>query len=222
MKSKIILLGTLMFFSFITLQAQVNFGIKAGPTFTTWRGDATGSMNEMIDATNGILKTQGKTGFFAGLSATIPLGGIVSIEPAVLYAQKGYQLSGDYSIDKLDFVGINASAKVNSHYIDIPLLLKVEPSKGFQVFAGPQVSFLVQSDMKVDAGALGFSFFKRTMDISDQMNSIDVGLTGGLGYQFTNGFSVSASYDHGLNRLDKNENFKAYNQAFKVGVGFNF
>ena len=54
------------------------------------------------------------------------------------------------------------------------------------------------------------------------MNSIDVGLTGGLGYQFNNGFSISASYDHGLSRLDKNENFKAYNQAVKVGVGFTF
>ena len=211
-----------MFFSFMALQAQVNIGIKAGPTYSTWRGDATSSMNDMIDVTNGILQTKGKTGFFAGATAAIPLGGIVSIEPGVMYAQKGYELSGDYSIDKLDFVGINASAKVNSHYIDVPLLLKVEPSKGFQIFAGPQVSFLVKSDMKVDAGALGFSFFKRTMDITDQMNSIDVGLTGGLGYQFNNGFSLSASYDHGLSRLDKNENFKAYNQAVKVGVGFTF
>ena len=145
-----------MFFSFMALQAQVNIGIKAGPTYSTWRGDATSSMNDMIDVTNGILQTKGKTGFFAGASAAIPLGGIVSIEPGVMYAQKGYELSGDYSIDKLDFVGINASAKVNSHYIDVPLLLKVEPSKGFQIFAGPQVSFLVKSDMKVDAGALGF------------------------------------------------------------------
>src|SRR5690606_36930608 len=222
MKYKVILLGAFSFFSFMALNAQVYIGVKAGTSLSTWRGEATGSMNELIDATNGILNTKGKTGFYAGLSAGIPLGGMVSFEPGVMYSQKGYELSGDYNIDKLNFIGLNASAKVNSHYIDVPLVLKVEPSKGFQIFAGPQVSFLMKSDMKVDAGALGFSLFKRTLDITDQMNKIDVGLTGGLGYQFNNGFSISAAYDHGLNRLDKNESFKAYNQAVKIGVGFTF
>ena len=95
MKSKFLLLAAFTFFSFMALQAQVNIGIKAGPTYSTWRGDATSSMNDMIDVTNGILQTKGKTGFFAGVSAGIPLGGVVSIEPGVMYAQKGYELSGD-------------------------------------------------------------------------------------------------------------------------------
>lgn len=222
MKAKILLFTSSLVLFVTALQAQVDFKISGGGTYSTWRGDATGSMKDMVEATNGILTTHGKAGFYGGISASIPIGGGVSLSPGAFYSQKGYELSGDYKINKMDFVGANASAKVNSQYIDVPLLLKIEPSKGFEIFAGPQVSFLVKSDLKIDAGAMGFSFFKRTMDITNDMNDIDLGLTGGLGYRFANGFSVNATYDHGLSRLDKNENFKAYNQAFEVGIGYSF
>ena len=222
MRTRILLLLFVFSFTTIALHAQVSKGIRAGVTFSNWRGDATNTINDLVDVTSGILKTETKTGFFAGGFVQIPISDMVSIEPGVYYAQKGYTLRGNYSIDKLDFLGINASAKVNSHYIDIPVVLKVKPAQGFEVFAGPQLSYLAKSDLRIDAGALGISFFNKTLDMTEQMNRIDLGVTGGIGYTFDNGFNVSASYDHGLSKLDKNENFKAYNQAFKVGIGFKF
>ena len=222
MKSKFLLATSFIFLTIVTAHAQIKKGIYAGTTFTNWRGDATESLGNLVDATNGIITTEGKTGFFAGAFVEIPIGENISIQPGATYAQKGYAMKGDYSINKLEFIGVNASAKVNSQYIDLPLLLKVQPAKGLEIFAGPQVSFLLKSEMKLDAGALGFSFFKKTMDMTDQINPIDMGLTGGIGYAFDNGFFVSASYDHGLSKLDKNENFKAYNQAFKAGIGYKF
>lgn len=222
MKSKILLATTLLFLTAITSQAQIKKGIYGGTVFSNWRGDATQSLGNMVDATNGIVHNEGKTGFFAGGFVEIPIGNMVSIQPTVTYSQKGYAIKGDYSITKINFIGVNASAKVNSQYIDVPLVLKIQPAKGLEIFAGPQASFLVKSEMKINAGALGFSFFKKTIDITDQFNKIDLGLTGGIGYSFDNGFLISASYDHGLSKLDKNENFNAYNQAFKVGVGYKF
>ena len=56
----------------------------------------------------------------------------------------------------------------------------------------------------------------------NQFNQWDVALTGGVGYQFTNGFNISAAYDHGLSKVDNGQNFDSYNRAFKVGVGFKF
>ena len=222
MRSKILLLLFVFSISTFLLNAQVTKGIRAGVTFSNWRGDATNTINDLVDVTNGILKTESKTGFFAGGFVQIPLSDMVSIEPGVYYAQKGYTLRGNYSIDKLNFLGVNASAKVNSHYIDIPVVLNVKPVKGLELFAGPQLSYLAKSDLRIDAGALGISFFNKTLDMTDQMNRVDIGLTGGIGYTFNNGFNVSASYDHGLSKLDKNDNFEAYNETFKVGVGFKF
>ena len=222
MRSKILL--SLFVFSFFTctLHAQVSKGLRAGVTFSNWRGDAANTINDLVNVTSGILKTESKTGFFAGGYLEIPLSDMVSVEPGLYYAQKGYMLRGNYSIDKLDFIGANASAKVTSHYIDLPVVLNVKPVKGLELFAGPQISYLAKSDLKIQAGALGISFFNKTLDMTDQMNRVDLGLTGGIGYTFDNGFNVSASYDHGLSKLDRNDNFKAYNQAVKIGVGFKF
>jgi opacity protein-like surface antigen len=74
----------------------------------------------------------------------------------------------------------------------------------------------------MDAGILGFSVLKRTMDITRNQNSVDWGVTGGLGYTFSNGFNINAGYDHGLSRIDKNSQFDSYNRSFKVGIGFRF
>jgi hypothetical protein len=49
-----------------------------------------------------------------------------------------------------------------------------------------------------------------------------VGLTGGIGYQFANGLSLSASYDYGLSKVDANQSVNAFNRAVKVGIGINF
>jgi len=59
-------------------------------------------------------------------------------------------------------------------------------------------------------------------DATNQFNRWDAGLTGGIGYQFTNGLNIMASYDYGLMKMDANENVKAYNRGIKLGIGVNF
>ncbi len=206
----------------ITAQAQITKGIHAGAAVTNWRGDASGTLNDIVKATNGFLQTAPKTSFYVGGFVNIPVTKAVSIEPGINYTQKGYTLRGDLAIDKLNFLGANAGAKVESQYIDIPIVLKVQPVKGLQIFAGPQLSYLVKSNLKVDAGILGISLLKRSVDLTSNFNRIDAGVTGGIGYRFTNGLRITGSYDRGLSRLDKNSNLKAYNEAFKVGLGFSF
>ena len=102
-----------------------------------------------------------------------------------------------------------------------PLLLKANFS-GFQVFAGPQVSYLVNADLKTKAGVFGINLLNKSWDVTDEYNRWDAGITGGIGYQFKNGVSFSASYDHGLSRVDANESLEAYNRSFKVGLGMRF
>ena len=205
-----------------TTHAQTKVGIRAGLNSATWKGDATQSLNDLVNITKGYVDTRGRTSFHIGGYVNVPFSPGISIEPGVFYSQKGYALRGDIEISKLDFLGANASLQVQSHYIDIPLLLKVTPVKGLQLFAGPQVSYLAKNNLNVNGGLLGISLINRNMDITSHFNQFDMAIVGGIGYKLDNGFSVTAGYDHGLSRLDKNSNFKSYNRVFKVGIGFEF
>jgi hypothetical protein len=221
MKKQILLSATVLIVSLSFAQSQPSFGIHAGLTSSKMQGDAVNNLQNLLDYTNGAISTSSHTGFFAGTNASIPLTELVSIEPGLYYDQKGYEMKGELNIKGVEFLGANAKAKLTSHYVDLPLLLKLNLN-GLQVFAGPQVSYLAKASLRTTAGALGFNVLDKTMDATDQFNRWDVGVTGGIGYQFTNGFNIRASYDYGLSKVDANQNFDSYNRSFKVGVGFNF
>jgi hypothetical protein len=199
-----------------------SFGLRGGMTVSTLKGDAMQNLNNLVSLADGFVTTQARTGFHAGGFVNIPVARNISIEPGLSYSQKGYMLQGDLEVKALDFLGANASAELQSTYIDAPLLLKVNVVNGLQFFAGPQVSYLVKNNLQVKAGALGLSLFKRNMDVTENFNRWDAAITGGLAYQFANGFHIQAAYDHGLSKVDANSRFNSHNRAVKLGVGFSF
>ncbi|MGB8192114.1 MAG: porin family protein [Chitinophagaceae bacterium] len=205
----------------ISFAQQPSFGVRAGYVSSGMRGEAVNNFKNLLDFTDGMITTSNHSGFFAGGYASIPVGEIVSIEPGLYYSQKGYDVKGTLKGKGVELLGVNAGAKLTSQYIDLPVLIKANIS-GFQVFAGPQVSYLAKSDLRTTAGVLGFNLLNTKMDATEQFNRWDVGLTGGVGYQFANGVNISAAYDHGLSKVDANQNFDSYNRAFKVGVGVTF
>lgn len=221
MKKQILLFASFAISAITFAQSKPSFGISGGVTSSNMKGDAVNSLQNLIDYTNGAITTSSHTGFFAGVNAAIPVSELVSVQPGLYYSQKGYDMQGDLNIKGADFLGINGKAKLTSSYIDIPVLLKLN-FNGLQVFAGPQVSYLAKADLKTTAGVLGFNVLNKTMDATNQFNRWDAGVTGGIGYQFTNGFNVFASYDHGLSKVDANQNVDSYNRSFKVGAGFRF
>jgi opacity protein-like surface antigen len=203
-------------------KAQVSYGVQAGVNIANWKGEALNSLNNVVDLTNGFIDTKSKTGFHVGGYVNIPVTDKISFEPGVQYSQKGYAMKGDLKIDALKFLGVNAGAKVEAHYIDVPLVLKAEVAKGLSIYAGPQISYLVKNNLHVNTSVLGISLLNKKLDLTDNFNRMDIGLAGGLGYKFDNGFNIKAGYDYGLSKLDKNDNFKAYNRVVKVSVGFSF
>ena len=221
MRRKILLICSLAFSTIIFAQSTPSFGIRAGLSSARMSGEAANNLNDLLDFTNGGITTSNHTGFFGGGYVNIPLTSQFSVEPALYYTQKGYELRGELNVKGLDFLGANANAKLTSNYIDLPVLLKGN-FNGFQVFAGPQISYLAKSDLRTTAGILGFNLLNKTMDATEQFNRWDAAVTGGVGYQFSNGLNISAAYDHGLSRADKNKNMEAYNRAFKVGLGISF
>jgi hypothetical protein len=221
MKNRILLFAALIASAFAVAQEKPSFGVRGGFTSTGMKGEAVNNLQNLLDFTDGMVTTSNRSGFFAGGYASIPVSEIISIEPALYYTQKGYEMRGDLNLKGVEFLGANARARLNSQYIDMPVLLKANIN-GLQVFAGPQVSYLAQADLRTSAGVLGFNLLDRTMDATAQFNRWDVALTGGIGYQFKNGVNLMAAYDHGLSRVDANKNVESYNRGFKVGVGVSF
>ena len=204
--------------SFAQSKSNISYGVNAGITYSGMRGDAVNNLNNLFNFTNGAVTHNNVQGFFGGAHLVMPIGANVSLQPGLYYAEKGYSLTGSLNIKGIGFLGANAKATLISQYLDIPVLLKADLG-GFQVFAGPQFSYLMKANLKTTAGLLGINLLNSTIDATQQFNRWDAALTGGIGYKFSNGINISASYDYGLSRLDANKNTNAYNQGFKIGVG---
>ena len=220
MKKKILLIISVVVTTFSFAQTQAKYGIRAGITSTGMSGNAVDNFNNLLDFSKGNITTKDQTGFFAGTYVIIPVSENFSIEPAVYYSQKGYELNGALNLKGLDFLGANAKAVLQSQYIDVPVMLKAN-FNGIQIFAGPQFSYLVKSNLKTTASILGINLLNHTTDATSQFNRWDAGLTGGIGYQFANGMNIMASYHYGLTKVDANNNVKAYNRGIKLGIGLN-
>lgn len=221
MKKYILLFISIAISSITFAQVTPSFGVRAGLSSATLQGDAVNNLQSLLDFSNGMVTTGSRTGFFAGTYAIIPVDNMISIEPGIYYSQKGYELKGDLNIKGLDFLGANAKAKLNSDYIDIPVMLKANID-GFQLFAGPQVSYLMKAQLQTTAGVLGINLLNTTLDATNQFNRWDMAVSAGVGYQFSGGVNIMAAYDHGLSKVDAGKNLNSYNRAFKIGIGLSF
>lgn len=219
---KKIIVSTVVLTTAMNLHAQVSFGIRSGVNFSKWAGEDLQIIEDLVDKTEGYVVTKGTTGIHIGGYVHIPVSEVFSFEPGLGYSKKGYSLKGDFQVPVLKYLGVNARAQVQSHYIDMPLLIKANVYKGLQIYAGPQLSYLVRSTLNAKLGVLGITLFNRGFGITERFNKTDIGLTGGIGYQFDNGLNLQAGYDHGLSKLDKHDNYAAYNRVVKVSVGYSF
>lgn len=190
---KILLLLSLAFLTGLSVNAQSGFGIRGGANFFNFGGD---DVSEN-DYTN-------RTGFHVGIYASILGGGPVSIEPGIYYSVKGTQNNDA------------ANTRAVLDYIDIPLLLRLKFGEGFNVFGGPQISFLANSKFEGDFG--GSTVSLNTNNIKET----DAGLVFGLGYNLPKGMNIQGSYDYGFTPIFKNSDADVYNRGFKLSLGYTF
>ncbi len=190
---KVLLIFSLTILIAASANAQSGFGIRGGANFFNFGGN---DVSEN-DYTN-------RVGFHAGIYASILGGGPFSIEPGVYYSIKGTQNDD----------AANTRAVLN--YVDVPLILRLKFGDGFNVFGGPQVSFLTNSKFEGDFGGSTVSI--DTNNIKDT----DAGLVFGLGYNLPKGINIQGSYDYGLTPIFKDSNADVYNRGFKVSLGYTF
>lgn len=150
-----------------------------------------------------------RTSFMGGGFAEVPLSNTVSLQPELLYMEKGANLAAP------------ESGSIKLTYFEIPLLLRVNiPTSGGGVrphlYAGPAMGFKVACDVD-------FEGTKSSCDDADvTLKGTDLSAVFGGGIDIKN-FTIGARYDLGLaNISDTSDNSEgsAKNRALSIYLGF--
>ena len=179
---------------------NVSFGVKAG-----------GNMSNIIKTNDENYDTQFKQGFNAGLTMEIGISKQLAFAPELMFSQKGY---------KTDSFGGTFTQTTN--WIEIPILAKINPTPGFNIFLGPQVSFLTKTQNKFEGIVDGQQTIEEG---SDTFKKSIAGGVIGAGFDITPKVGISARYALDFQKTDENGNtstpaFK--NQVIQAGLGFKF
>lgn len=183
---KKIILTAFFSLAFLMSEAQYSetrtagFGIKGGANFTNL---ITNDIND-----NHIL-----TSFNAGVFALLPLGNLIAIQPELNFSRKGAELV-------YDNIFAEGTAAFKLDYLEVPLLVKVNPIRNFNVHAGPYVAYLLNA--KVENKSTNGTFdFENNFDNKD-FNKLDYGVSGGIGFDFSS-IGIGARYNYGLAKIGK-------------------
>lgn len=192
---------------------DMTIGIMAGVNYATVDQDP-----ELGD-----VEFKYRLGLLAGGFLGYQVNEVFSVEPQVLYSQKGTEVEGTGSNSTLE-------GSVKLSYIEVPLLLKFWfPVSNSQirpfVFAGPVVAFELNCTLEGEIlSVTGSEDCEETSVVKTK--STDFGGTAGGGIEFRAGgqlVRVDARYTHGFTNInDSGDNREIKNRAFAVTVGLGF
>ena len=185
MKKGLLLFAFLIFAA--TVQAQL--GLRAG------LGSANFSNKGGIRDYTSIIRPH--LGAYYGIKATEKL----TVEPGLFYSGKGF---------KTVPLGTTQEFQESLSYVDIPVLARYAVNEDFNVFAGPQVGFL-----------LARTYTKGSDKITDTapVGGYEIGGVLGVGYQLTGELNLQASYDFGIATF-KYFQADVNNSLLKLSLGY--
>ena len=166
-------------------QAQQHpFGIKLGGNISNLAGDGIDDLSALVN-------------FQAGFYMQIDLTKDVKIQPELLFAVYGFELSeGD-------------EPNVRLNYVVLPVIAKYFVSNKFSIDAGPQVGLLVTA--KNGTGSMA--------DVKTDFFDRDFGVNAGLSYAISEKFGASLRYYFGLTDVTAAAT-KNQNRAFQLALQF--
>ncbi len=172
-----ICLCILVFLIPVSLHSQINLGVLGGLNLS----DA-----KIEDNTGSEFETSGQTGFVGGLLLEKSFTENIRLGVNVLYMRHGVKVK---TIEDLEF-------DVRASYIEVPLYLKW--SFGSEVrphlFIGPNIGFLLNSDVEVELAGVNF-----TGDFSTVLKNLNFSLIVGAGVDIPiarGNLFIQASYLH--------------------------
>jgi hypothetical protein len=183
---------------------QVSGGLKGGVNFA----------NLQVSEDPDEIPFDSRVGLVAGGFVTWTIGDRFSIQPEGLFSQKGAKFTVE---------GTEATVAID--YVEVPVLIRFSAPASDQtsihVFAGPSLGFKARAK----GTAEGTDVSDEEADLSDQVESVDVGLVVGAGIEIGR-VTIDGRYTWGLRNLAKAvEELPApdtKNRVFAILGGFRF
>lgn len=207
-----------------TIVANAQTGIKGGLSFANIDGDIPDEFD-----------TETRTGLAFGLFHHMQMTETFGFRPELMYVQKGYSMDAE-------FFGMSVESEFKVDYIDIvlPAIMTINPQESLspQVFAGPYAGFNISAE--AESTVMDQT---ETEDISDDVASLDFGLTFGAGAMIefgTGNLTLDVRYNLGLanivdddgleddfndefpNGMEDNGDEEIFNRGFMLTVGYQF
>lgn len=210
----------------------IAFGLTGGINASTLAGDY------LEEEKNGFLP-----GYNFGATCRYKLDKTFFLETQLLYTSKGSTVSSEYTYSinegglKSDIL-TKQDFKQTLNYIEIPLLAKYQNKNGFNVFAGPYVSFLTSArltgtEYQKISTTIEIPFVGDVTEVNedtyevdergtDALTKADIGFNAGLGFESRNGLGVGLKYGYGLTSIIQDEESKFNNSSLSLNLNYIF
>lgn len=191
---KFILSGVLLIGSMLAVKAQdVKFGVKGGLNLSK------------LTSTNG---SKVLAGFNAGALVNFKLDNNWAIQPEVQYSTQGTKVKND-----ILWGAVTTEGSMKLDYINVPVLAQYHIIDEFYLEGGPQIGFLTSA--KAKSGGV-------SVDVKDNMKTVDFGLNFGFGYKFDMGLGIGARYNFGLTNVYDSDKINRKNSVAQIDLFYIF
>lgn len=206
LKIKIFLFGCFVVFSIKSLQAQTEFGIKGGALISGFQDDYQGMVFD-FERKSGILMGV----YFNKKNFLGPIG----LQTEFLYQLKGARTYILYHNDENSgaLPGFGYFDKSSApwlrdiehyHYLSVPVLLTVSPLKFLDIYAGPELGYLLS--------------FSKNRRVTGELNRFSAGLATGLALKLGENTKLDFRYSPDFTTLYDMGSINLKNQTFSFSV----
>ena len=185
------------FVSTLTINAQSSKNDKSNSSFGLKGGYNLASVRNSEGN-----ETDQREGFHVGFFGESSINNFLGLQIELTYSQQGYVIENS---------NFKLTQKID--YINIPLMLKLYPTKTFYLEAGPQIGYAISHKENIDT-------FLGGSNSNFDPNSLDWGANVGLGFKSETGIVLGARFHHGLGKIYEETN--EFNNVLQLSLGFIF
>ena len=159
-----------------------------------------------------------KTSFHAGAFLDIPLGGMISLKPSIMYSRQGS------NVEQKVATGTSTTTveydEDLAYLLIAPASLHILTKPGFIFETGPMLGYLLGAEQDGPAPY-------NVSSMRDNRNKLDLIWSAGVGFLTKVGVGVHARYNYGFSNVLKasdtpNPNGEAHNRVIQLGLMYHF
>jgi len=171
-----------------TASAQVRFGIKGGLNLAN------------VSSTPASSDIKSLLAFHGGIVLDAPISESISIQPNLLFSQKGFSTTL-----------LGSDVKATTNYIELPINFLYHASDAFSIGAGPYLGYLL-------SGTVSSGGQSNSITFDNDSKRFDYGINFTAGFELIAGLTISANYSLGLANLSNDSNSTAKNKVIGVSL----